>query len=95
MSTINKKMTEKDALTDMITEEKGIVKLYSSALTESVSKQLREVLKNNMLEAAQDQFMLFELMQGKNYYQLKDAPQVEIDTAKKTNTKMLNEMKQN
>lgn len=72
-------LSEKDALTDILTGEKDLVKLYGSAMTEAVGKDVRKTLKNNMFETAEDQYTVFTAMQKNGYYAPKPADKAVID----------------
>lgn len=43
-------LNEKDALYDILTGEKNLVKLYGSAMTEACGKDVRKAVKSNMLK---------------------------------------------
>lgn len=75
-------LTEKDSLTDILTGEKDLVKLYSTAMTEATGKDVRKTLKNNMFETAEDQYSVFCAMQKNGYYQPKPADKTVIDEKK-------------
>ena len=72
-------LSEKDVLTDVLTGEKDLVKLYSSSLTEASGKDVRKTLKANMSETAEDQYCIFSTMKEKGYYQPKPAEKAMID----------------
>lgn len=72
-------LNEKDLLTDILTGEKDLVKLYSTSLTEASGKDVRKTLKTNMSETAEDQFSVFSTMKEKGYYQPKPADKAMID----------------
>lgn len=73
-------LTEKDRLQDILSSEKDLIKIYGSYLTEASIKPLREILKDNMYEVANEQFEIFSIMQAKNYYSPKQAQEMEIET---------------
>lgn len=77
-------LTEKDVLTDILTGEKDLVKLYGSAMTEAVAKDVRKTVKSNLMETAEDQLSIFNVMQKNGYYQVKPADKAIID--EKVNT---------
>ncbi len=56
-------LNEKDALYDILTGEKNLVKLYGSAMTEACGKDVRKAVKSNMFETAEEQYGVFETMQ--------------------------------
>ena len=77
---MNKKTTlgEKDCLQDMLTLEKNLVKVYSTALTEGVSKGFREHVKEHFAGTVDDQFNVFMLMTELDYAEVKSAPTEEL-----------------
>lgn len=78
----NNVMGEKEILNDMLNTEKEIVKLYSSAVTESSCANMRQVLMRNITQTADDQFNIFNVMINKGYYQKKDAKEQDVQQAK-------------
>jgi spore coat protein F len=77
----NNPMGEKEILNDMLNTEKEIVKLYSSAVTESSCPNMRQVLMRNATQTADDQFNIFNVMVNKGYYQKKDAQEQDVQQA--------------
>ena len=75
-------MNDQELLNDMLTTEKNMIKNYSSFITETSCPNMRQVLNQNMNETVQDQYHLFDIMRQKGYYQMKDAPDNEVTTAK-------------
>lgn len=75
-------MTERELLTDLLHTEKDMAKDYASNITESASRELREILTRHMSECANDQFCIFNEMQSRNLYPTKQAQQQEVQTAK-------------
>jgi len=76
------KINEKDSLTDILMQEKEIVKVYGTFLPEGSTAEIRTVLKNNMDTVANQQFQVFEAMKGKGYYNLKMAESADVTQAK-------------
>lgn len=76
-------INEKDALNDLLIQEKSIIQVYGTFLAEGSTPQLRNILKKNMDVVAKQQFDIFTAMQEKGYYQAKEAEEIEIDQAKK------------
>ena len=64
-------LNEKDSLQDMLNLEKEIVKLYSTALTEGNGSKFRTMVKNHLVDSANDQFEVFTQMAENNYYEVK------------------------
>ena len=85
-------ITEKDMLQDILVLEKDIVKTYASYLIEASCENLRDVLNENLRDSACDQFNVFSAMNERNLYPVKDAPQTEVDTAKKKFTGIANQL---
>lgn len=75
-------MTEKELLTDLLNEEKALIKEYASNVTESSCPSLRQLLISNMCECSTDQFTVFDNMRSRNMYQTEDAPQNKVQTLK-------------
>lgn len=76
------KINEKDTLSDILMQEKDIVKVYGTFLPEGSSAEIRTVLKKNMETVANQQFQVFEAMKTKGYYNVKMADQTEVNQAK-------------
>ena len=76
-------MNEKDALNDLLIQEKAIIQAYGTFLPEGSTPQIRNILKKNMDVVAQQQFDIFTSMQEKGYYEAKEADETEINEAKK------------
>lgn len=76
------KLNEKDTLSDILMQEKEIVKVYGTFLPEGSTAEIRTVLQNNMETIANQQFQVFEAMKTKGYYNLKNADVNEINQTK-------------
>lgn len=85
-------LNEKDSLTDILTGEKDLVKLYACAYTETVGKDVRRKIKTNILEVAEEQFAIFSLMQKNGYYEPKPANKTVIDENIDKFSKVLKDM---
>lgn len=81
-------MTEKELLTDLLNQEKQLVKDYAGNITESSCMHLRQVLTSNLSECSQDQFQIFDQMRQRNMYPVKDAQDQEVQTAKQNVTQL-------
>ena len=55
-------LNEEDMLNDMLMHEKALVKLYATAITESVSNGARTIISNNLKESIDDQISVFFLL---------------------------------
>lgn len=85
-------LNEKDSLTDVLTGEKQLVKLYATAYTETIGKDVRRKIKANMFETAEDQFAVFSIMQKNGYYAPKMADKAVIDQKMSDSSKTLKEI---
>ena len=75
-------LNEKDALTDMLTAEKNLVKTYSEVMTESCSKGFRTLVKNHWSDAVSDQTDVFLMLTEHDYYRVETAPAEETEKVK-------------
>lgn len=75
-------MNVKDSLTDILMQEKDIVKVYGTVLTEGSNNEVRSVIEKNMKVIAGQQFEVFENMQQRGFYPLKMAETAEINETK-------------
>ena len=75
-------LNEKDSIQDMLSAEKSLAKIYTTAITEGVSKGFRAVVKEHIIEEIDDQFKVFSLMTRHGYYQVESAPETELQKAK-------------
>jgi len=76
------KFNEKDTMSDILMQEKDIIKVYGTFLPEGSTAEIRTVLQNNMETVANQQFQVFEAMRNKGYYNVKMADQNEINQAR-------------
>lgn len=74
---------EKDSLSDLLMQEKEIIKVYGTFLPEGSTSQLRNILKKNMDVVSQQQYEIFNAMQNKGFYELKEAQDAQINETKK------------
>ena len=75
-------LNERDSLQDMLTLEKGLVKLYSTALTEGVSNGFRTVVKDHWNGAVSDQLDVFFQMTEHGYYRVESASEDALEEQK-------------
>ena len=61
-------MNQQELLTDLLTQEKDLVKDYASGITESSCTNLRELLMSNLAECSADQFAVFDEMHKRQMY---------------------------
>ena len=81
-------LNEKDSLQDMLTLEKSLVKMYSTAITEGVSNGFRTLIKENWNGAVSDQIEVFFQMTDHGYYKVESAPEEKINELKTNFTKV-------
>ena len=75
-------MTDKEILTDLLNEEKSLIKEYAGNVVESSQPSLRQLLISCMSECSADQYTVFDQMRSRNMYPTKQAPTQEVQTAK-------------
>ena len=75
-------MNDVELLNDMLMTEKNMVKNYSAFITETSCPNMRRILSKNMMETAEDQHSIFEMLKQKGFYEVKDAPDNEVTAAK-------------
>lgn len=76
------RLDDYEIISDVLGSEKQLVKLYSTALCESAEEPLRNIIRDNLFECADDQYATFEFMQKRGMYPTEEAPQEKIDKAK-------------
>ena len=75
-------LNEKDCLQDMLTVEKNLVKVYSTVMTEGVSKGFRTTVKNHWNQAVEDQADVYFMMTDHGYAEVKSAPEKTLSEEK-------------
>ena len=75
-------LCEQDLATDLLNEEKRMMGMYSTFISESNCTQLRNILLNQYAVLSNDQYRLFDAMNQKGFYQVKNAPENEVQQAK-------------
>ena len=75
-------LNEKDSLQDLLTLEKGLVKMYSTAITEGASKGFRTLVKEHWGESVSDQMDVFLQMTEHGYYRVESAPEETLEEQK-------------
>ncbi len=71
-----------EIISDVLGCEKQLVKLYSTALCESAEEPLRDIFRENLIEAAADQYSTFEYMQKRGMYKTEPATEEKVTEAK-------------
>lgn len=69
----NNVIGEREALTDLLNGEKHMMNLYTTALIESSSPQMRGLIEQNISALAQDQYGVYANMSTRGYYSIKAA----------------------
>lgn len=78
-----------EIISDVLGSEKQLVKLYSTALCESAEEPLRNIIKENLIECAKDQYETFEYMSTRGLYKTEQADESKINEAKKQFTSVV------
>lgn len=73
-------LSEKDALQDLLDQEKLLMNYYSIALTEGSCKPFRKEILKNYTSHAETQFEVFEQMLSRGYYEVQPAAKMMIDS---------------
>ncbi|MGN0823072.1 MAG: spore coat protein [Candidatus Gallimonas sp.] len=87
-------LNEKDALQDMLDAEKQLLAYYTAALTEGSSKSFRKEILKRYAESAEDQFLVFEQMLSRGYYETQPAQKPMIDEKAETFSKVRKQLMQ-
>ena len=72
-------LCEKDALQDLLDQEKLLMTYYAAGLTEGSSQAFRKSILTNYKQQAQTQFDVFEQMLARGYYEVQPAAKMMID----------------
>ncbi len=72
-------LSEKDALQDLLDQEKLLMNYYAMALTEGSCKPFRKEILKNYTAHAETQFQVFEQMLARGYYEVQPAAKMMID----------------
>ena len=83
MAQDNCKLTDKEIISDVLSCQKSLIKLYGTALCETSCPELRDLIGDGLNECAQDQFDAFLYMSERNMYPTDNAPSPKINQAKK------------
>jgi len=71
-------LSEKEMMNDGLGTEKQLLNEYSTFIAEATCQNLRNQLQQIMTETQQMQFGIFNAMQSKGWYQIKNAPLSEV-----------------
>ena len=88
-------LNEKDSITDLLTLEKTLAKVYTTALTEGVSKGFRDTVKEHLDQTLIDQFEVFSFLTEHDYMRVTSAPQQDKDTVKEQFEKVKGQLSDN
>lgn len=77
-------LDEKNILTDMLTTQKSLMSTYSTMLAETSCPNMRSVLQDLFINAATDQYKVFDIMHQKGYYKTKDASDADVQEQKQS-----------
>ena len=72
-------LCEKDALQDLLDQEKLLMSYYAAALTEGSSTAFRKAILKNYTAHADTQFEVYEQMLARGYYEVQPAQKNMID----------------
>ena len=78
----NTVLNDQDMMEDLLTQEKFLISSYSTFLPEASCPQLRQVLTDNFNECATSQYNVYDQMNQKGWYQVKNAPGADIQAAR-------------
>ncbi len=71
-------LKEKELMQDVLQTEKTLFQSYGVLMTEATCQNLRMELQQIMTETQQMQFGIFNAMQEKDWYPVKNAPLTEV-----------------
>jgi|GEM_PF-1346536 len=80
----NVALDDESIATDVLTTQKGLCKMYGTAITEVSCPNLRNLLQNQFSECADDQFHTFKYMSENGMYETEDAGPDKMTEAKQT-----------
>ncbi|NMB07904.1 MAG: spore coat protein [Tissierellia bacterium] len=78
---------------DLLATEKQVIGAYSTGMTESSCLNLRNTLEKNFKNVEQVQYEIFNAMQQKGWYQVKDAPANEVQQLKNDSNTLAGNLK--
>lgn len=83
---------EWDMVQDMLSCAKALADAYSVQTLEGSCPQLRQIMMENWSQTVTDQYAIFQAMQNKGWYQVKNAEQQEVAQAKQTFTQVKSQL---
>ena len=72
-------LNDYDIISDVLGSHKSLVKLYGTAVCEIADCDLRETVKSQMFECADDQYKAFSYMHERGMYECEPAQSEKID----------------
>ena len=88
----NTTLCEKDALQDVLDMEKLLMSYYSAALLEGSCKPFRKEILKHYTADAETQFLVFEQMLSRGYYEVQPAAKLMIDQTTEKFSKVLKQV---
>ena len=85
-------LCEKDALQDVLDMEKLLMSYYSAALLEGSCKPFRKEILKHYTADAETQFLVFEQMLSRGYYEVQPAAKLMIDQTTEKFSKVLKQV---
>ncbi len=82
MNTMSQTMGDKEMMNDSLASQKLISSVYNTFANECVNPQLRTDFLNILREEHDIQADIFQEMQKRGWYQVKQAEQTQVDQAK-------------
>ena len=82
-------MEDQLIVTDIITTEKCLAKLYMSGILESTCDKMRDTLSKVQIQLTALQYMTFEYMNKKGWYPAENAPEQKLQQTKNMFSKPL------
>lgn len=79
---------DKEMLNDILDEEKSIIKLYSTGVTESSCQNMRNLFLKNIDQLNDDQYQVFDHMRTLGFYQTSPAQDTKVQQAKQKFSQM-------
>jgi spore coat protein F len=85
-------MNEKEMMEDLLATEKQVISAYSTGITETSCKNLRNTLVNNFRNVQDIQFRVFDSLKQKGWYSTKDAPDTDVMQVKNESNQLMREL---
>jgi spore coat protein F len=85
-------MNEKEMMEDLLATEKQVISAYSTGITETSCKNLRNTLVNNFKNVQDIQFRVFDSLKQKGWYTTKDAPDNDVMQVKNESNQLMREL---